>query len=272
MSDKTRTGLPVALSIAGSDSGGSAGIQADLLTFAAHGVFGTTAITATTAQNPEGVTGIQVSDPKHLCDQVAQVLGYFPVGAIKIGMLADLGIVRAVAGLLRERAKAIPIVLDPVMVATSGAMLLPPESVDAIREELIPLATIVTPNLDEGQVLLGGRKLENTDELRPAMEELLETYQRPFLLKGGHLPGNEVVDLLGDPGGTILEFRHPRIPNVDTHGGGCTLSSAIAARLARGETLVKAVEGAVGYLHRGMTEAMSVGGRTYINHSPPGDI
>jgi len=256
--------LPVALTIAGSDSGGGAGVQADLLTFAAHGVFGTSAVTCLTAQNPDGVTAVVALDPAFVTEQAQQVLRFFDVRVVKTGMLFSAAIVAAVAAVLRER-RGLPAVIDPVMVATSGAALLQPEAVAAVREQLLPLAALVTPNLDEAAVLLG-RRPANDAEMRSAAAELAQIFGVPFLLKGGHLAGDELVDWLAWPDGHTERFAGPRIPEVDTHGSGCTLASAIAAQLALGRPLAEAVAGGRGYLRRGLQRPLSLRGRRFIAH------
>ncbi len=256
--------LPVALSIAGSDSGGGAGVQADLLTFAANGVFGTTAISCLTAQNPDGVSGVAAMAPEFVVEQARQVFRFFRVRAVKTGMLFNAPIIAAVAALLREQ-RGVPVVVDPVMVATSGAALLQPEAVAAVREQLLPLAALVTPNLDEAAVLLG-RRPESSAAMRVGALELAQRFGVPFLLKGGHLGGDELVDVLALPDGLSERWVGRRIEGVDTHGSGCTLSSAIAAQLALGRPLVEAVAVGREYLRRGMARGVAAGGRKFIAH------
>lgn len=264
-SRSTRSNLPVALSIAGSDSGGNAGIQADLLTFAALGVFGTTAITCLTAQNPDGVSAIEVMPAAFVRAQLHQVASFHQLHALKSGMLFTAPAVRAVAAFLDSRPR-LPAVVDPVMVATSGAVLLQPEAIAAIKIRLLPRATIVTPNLDETGVLLG-RKPENEGEIADAARALAQEYGVAFLVKGGHLDGNNVIDVLARPKGKPIIFRGSRISGVDTHGSGCTLSAAIAAYLAQGESLATAVESARDYLRRGLKKSLEIGRRRFIAHS-----
>ncbi len=256
--------LPVALSIAGSDSGGGAGVQADLLTFAANGVFGTTAITCLTAQNPDGVSGVAAIAPEFVVAQARQVFRFFKVRAVKTGMLFNAPIIAAVAALLREH-RGVPVVVDPVMVATSGAALLQPEAVAAVQEQLLPLAALVTPNLDEAAVLLG-RRPESSAAMRVGALELAQRFRVPFLLKGGHLGGDELVDVLALPDGLSERWVGRRIEGVDTHGSGCTLSSAIAAQLALGRPLIEAVATSREYLRRGMARGVATGGRKFIAH------
>jgi hydroxymethylpyrimidine/phosphomethylpyrimidine kinase len=258
-----QTDLPVALSIAGSDSGAGAGIQADLLTFAANGVYGTTAITCLTAQNPLGVSGVQATAPAFVLEQCRQVAVHYRPKALKTGMLLNIEIVEAVAAFIAEA--KIPAVVDPVMVASSGATLLSAEAVSAVRRQLLPLAAVVTPNLDEATILLGRKALGGT--LGPAEAlELAKLYGVPFLVKGGHAEGDALVDALAWPDGRTLTLTAQRIPGIDTHGSGCTLSAAITAHLARGETLEHAVRLAHAYLQHGMKNPLQVVGLKHIKH------
>ncbi|MBZ0224950.1 MAG: bifunctional hydroxymethylpyrimidine kinase/phosphomethylpyrimidine kinase [Comamonas sp.] len=234
------------LSIAGSDSGGGAGIQADLKTFSALGCFGMTAITAITAQNTQGVRAIHVVPPEVLRAQIDAVVKDIGVDAVKIGMLATPDIVRVVADAIARH--ALPhVVLDPVMVATSGDALIEHVTIAALVRELFPLAQVITPNLDEAALLLG-RPIDTVDALERAADELLALGARTVLLKGGHLSGDWVVDLLALPGGEHHRLESARIVTNNGHGTGCTLSSAIAAHLALGEPLVQAVRGARTYI------------------------
>ena len=258
--------LPVALTIAGSDSGAGAGVQADLLTFAAHGVFGTTAITCLTAQNPDGVTAIEVLPPAFVQEEIRQVHRYFKLRALKTGMLHSAGIVTAVADFLRAQ-PWIPAVVDPVMVATSGAALLDSGALAAVREKLLPAAFLVTPNLDEVAVLLG-EKPATAAAMVTAARKLAETYGVAFLVKGGHLSGDEIADVLAKPTGDVRMYTSRRVQGVNTHGSGCTLSAAVAANLAKGMVLDDAVEAARGYLLRALERGLVVGGRRFINHRP----
>ncbi|HUG10821.1 MAG TPA: bifunctional hydroxymethylpyrimidine kinase/phosphomethylpyrimidine kinase [Opitutaceae bacterium] len=258
--------LQVALSIAGSDSGGGAGVQADLLTFAANGVFGTTAITCITAQNPDGVTAVSATDPGMVRAQAEQVASFFTVRAVKTGMLYNVEIIEEVAAFLESR-PGLPAVVDPVMVSTSGAKLLKDDAIDALRSKLFPRAKVVTPNLDEAAVLSGTRATDVAAMERVAMRLSLK-HGVPFLLKGGHLPDETLVDVLAIPGAPTLRFAGARITGVDSHGSGCTLSAAIAAHLALGRSLEEAVAAARDYLRRAMTGALTTGGRRFINHFP----
>lgn len=257
--------LPVALTIAGSDSGGGAGIQADLKSFTANGVFGTTAITCLTAQNPEGVSAIEAMPPAFVREQIEQVHRYFKIAAIKTGMLFNAEIIEAVAAFLEEHPD-IPCVVDPVMVSTSGAVLLHDSAIAALKERLLPRANLLTPNLDEAAVLLG-EKPDSPDTMATAARELAAGCGAAVLLKGGHLAdGKEVTDILALPDGETSVFTARRIEGVDTHGSGCTLSSAIAANLAQGWGLTKAVGEALTYLRRGLRQPILLDGRPFIQH------
>jgi hydroxymethylpyrimidine/phosphomethylpyrimidine kinase len=229
---------PVALTIAGSDSGGGAGIQADLKVFHALGVFGTSAITCLTAQNPARVSGVEAVSPAMVAAQIARVCEAFPVGAAKTGMLYNAGIIRAVAAQVR-RYRLRRLVVDPVMIATSGARLLRPDAVRALMAELLPLALVVTPNLAEAEALWG-EPIRSATALRAAARELAARYGVAFVVKGGHLPGARVVDVLCADG-RLHEFGAMRVRRVATHGTGCTMSAAIAGHLALGADLVTAV-------------------------------
>lgn len=258
--------LPVALTIAGSDSGGGAGVQADLLTFAANGVFGTTAITCLTAQNPDGVTAISGVEPAFVLKQAEQVAAFFDLGAVKTGMLYDRKIIAEVAAFLLARS-TLPAVIDPVMVSTSGAELLKPDAVEAMRTMLFPCAAVVTPNLDEVTVLTGSRPAD-VAAMEQAAILLAGGHGVPFLVKGGHLTGGQLVDVLALPDGKITRLTGRRVDGVDTHGSGCTLSAAIAAHLALGLELGEAVAGAHAYVRDAIASALTVGGRKFINHFP----
>jgi hydroxymethylpyrimidine/phosphomethylpyrimidine kinase len=237
---------PRVLSIAGSDSGGGAGIQADLKTFSALGCFGMTAITAITAQNTQGVRAIHGLPPEMLRDQIDAVLEDIGADAVKIGMLHAPEIVRTVAQAI-ERHTLQRVVFDPVMVATSGAVLIDNSAVDVLVRELFPRVAVITPNLDEAALLVG-RTLTNTSDMELAARELLQKGARAVLLKGGHLPGDTVVDLLMTQSGDVHWMDAPRIHSPNTHGTGCTLSSAMAAHLALGATLLDAVQAARSYV------------------------
>ncbi len=234
------------LTIAGSDSGGGAGIQADLKTFSALGCYGMTAITALTAQNTQGVTGIHPVPPEFLKAQLKAVIEDIGVDAVKIGMLHSPDTVRVVAGAIREYGLKC-VVLDPVMVATSGDRLIEAETVEVLRTELFPWVDVITPNLDEAALLLG-RALPDAAALDRAAEDLRAQGARAVLLKGGHLSGEAVVDVLAEEGHALLHLRSERIASGNVHGTGCTLSSAIAAYLALGLPLREAVQQARRYI------------------------
>ena len=227
------------LTIAGSDSGGGAGIQADLKTFAALGCYGTSAITALTAQNTVGVQGIHAVPAEFLKAQIQSVLDDIGVDAVKIGMLHAPGIVEVVAWAI-DHYKLTNVVLDPVMVATSGDRLIASETVQVLVHELFPRVSVITPNLDEAALLLG-RDIPNAEALDTAAQDLLAMGARAVLLKGGHLAGDDVVDLLVDASGPLQRLASRRIASRNVHGTGCTLSSAIAAHLALGNGLGEAV-------------------------------
>lgn len=230
---------PRVLSIAGSDSGGGAGIQADLKTFAALGCYGMTAITALTAQNTCGVRSIHGVPPQILRDQIDAVVEDIGVDAVKIGMLHAPEIVSTVAAAIDHHGLK-NVVFDPVMVATSGAVLIEKPSIEALVGELFPRAALVTPNLDEAALLVG-RPLETPEDMGGAARTLLSLGARAVLVKGGHLQGERVVDLLMTDSGETHWMEAPRIATPNTHGTGCTLSSAIAAHLALGAPLADAV-------------------------------
>ncbi len=238
-----------ALTIAGSDSGGGAGIQADLKAFAAHGVHGLSAIAALTAQHTRGVTAVHVPPLDFLQAQIDACFDDFQVHAVKLGMLANADVIHLVADAL-EKYQPTHVVLDPVMVATSGAKLLEDSALRAMRERLLPLATLLTPNTPEAELLLD-RRIESAENADAAAAALLELGAGAVLLKGGHLAeGRQVVDRYLD-GATRAEFTHARLP-VDAHGTGCTLASAIAAQLCNGLRLPDACESAIDYIARGL--------------------
>jgi len=252
-----QTRYPCALTIAGSDSGGGAGIQADLKTFAALGVYGASVITAVTAQNTCGVRAVHDVPLQVIAAQLDAVLEDIPFGAVKIGMLSSADIVSVVAGRLRAHETPM-VVLDPVMVAKSGDALLRDDAVQALIDNLLPLATIITPNLPEAARLLGRDRIEHTEE---AAGELLSLGPAAVLLKGGHGGGDEIEDLLLVRGEDAPQrFRHPRVITRNTHGTGCSLSSAVAAGLASGLPLPAAVEAAIDWLQGAITHAWPLGG------------
>jgi hydroxymethylpyrimidine/phosphomethylpyrimidine kinase len=259
--------VKVALTIAGSDSGGGAGIQADLRTFAAHGLHGTCAVTAVTAQNSVTVTDYVALEPRMVVAQVEAVASDMPVAAVKTGMLANGAIVAAVADVLRRL--ALPhVVVDPVMVAKSGARLLDPAAERAYLERLLPVADVLTPNLPEAEALLG-RAVRTREAMAQAARELHARGPRLVVVKGGHLDGEEAVDVVFD-GRRLEELSAPRIHTRNTHGTGCTYAAAIAARLALGAEPFEAVRGAKDYLTEAIRRSYSVGhGHGPVDHLHP---
>jgi hydroxymethylpyrimidine/phosphomethylpyrimidine kinase len=262
----------IAVTIAGSDSSGGAGIQADLKTFAALGVYGASVITALTAQNTRGVTAIHDVPGDFIAAQIDAVFSDLAVDAVKIGMLSRAEAVRTVtAGLARHRAKNI--VLDPVMVATSGDRLLAPDAVEALRDELIPRALLVTPNLSEAAALTGATPARNEKEMEVQAREILALGARNVLIKGGHGSGDDSVDLLIGQNleiGEVVRLIARRIATTNTHGTGCTLSSAVAAGLARGLDLVAAAREAKTYVTAAIAGAdmLHVGQNPGTGHGP----
>jgi len=256
--------LPVALTIAGSDSGGGAGIQADLKTFAALGVHGASAITCVTAQNPTRISGIQPCRPQMVREQIAAVFeGLRPVAA-KTGMLYSAEIIRVVVDFFREHSRT-PLIVDPVMVSTSGRQLLKPAAVKLLKRELLPLATLVTPNLQEAASLLG-RPLRSEGDLRMAAREIHHEFGCAALVKGGHLPGvAEAVDFYFD-GKKELRLAAPFVKGLRTHGTGCTYSAAITAYLALGWSLPEAVTRAKGYITQAIAHSQRAAGHGVLNH------
>jgi len=261
--------VKIALTIAGSDSGGGAGIQADLKTFHQFGVFGTSVVTAVTAQNTLGVRAWQALPPELVTRQIDALADDLPPLAVKSGMLGSAALVAAVAdGIARRRLPRY--VLDPVMVSTSGDRLLERDAERLVAERLVPLATLVTPNLDEAAVLVGERVTAPGDMER-AGRALLKLGAQAALVKGGHLPreGDEIVDVLVTEG-AVRRFTHPRLDTTSTHGTGCTLSAAIAAGLAHGRPLERAVEDALDFVHRAIAAAPGLGkGHGPLNHFVP---
>ena len=260
--------MPVVLTIAGSDSGGGAGIQADLKTFEALGVFGTTALTCVTAQNPAGVTGVQALDPDIVRRQIAAVCSGFPVSAAKTGMLYSADIIRAVA----ESLATYPmkhLVVDPVMVATSGSRLLREDAVAVLRELLLPRAAVITPNLPEAEVL-SGSALGSLDAIRKAALNLSRAFGTAVVVKGGHLEhGQDVVDVLAAEG-RVFEFSIPRVKASETHGTGCTFSAALTAHLALGSNLPEAVRAAQAFVASALEHAVAHGGHSPLDWKTPG--
>lgn len=256
--------MRVALTIAGSDSGGGAGVQADLKVFFRFGVYGTSALTLITAQNTLGVQQVYLLPPEEVYAQIQSVAEDFPLHAAKTGALGDGAIVEAVADAVGRYGIA-PLVVDPVMVAKSGDPLLAPEAVAALKERLFPLAALITPNRLEAEALLG-HPIRTLEEAEEAAKALLGLGPKAVLLKGGHLEGEKAVDLLATRGG-VLRFSAPRVHTRNTHGTGCTLSAAIAALLAKGRPLVEAVAEAKAYLTRALRTAPPLGrGHGPLNH------
>ncbi|MBY5357992.1 bifunctional hydroxymethylpyrimidine kinase/phosphomethylpyrimidine kinase [Rhizobium leguminosarum] len=234
------------LSIAGSDPSGGAGIQADLKAFSARGVYGMAVLTALTAQNTQGVSGVHLVPPQFVADQINAVFADVRVDAVKIGMIANAGIADAVAGALTDH-RDIPIVIDPVMIAKGGAALLAPEAVDVLTRRLLPLATLLTPNLPEAAALLHQPVATNRADMAAQAERLLALGPAAVLVKGGHLDSDESPDVLATAAG-LHWFEARRVPTKNTHGTGCTLSSALAAELAKGASAREAVAIAKDYL------------------------
>jgi hydroxymethylpyrimidine/phosphomethylpyrimidine kinase len=258
--------MPVALTIAGSDSGGGAGIQADLKTYAALGVYGVTVITAVTAQNTVGVRAVQDIEPEIIQAQLDAVADDFEVRALKTGMLANARIIDVVAlGIQRHRLA--PLVIDPVMVAKSGDRLLREDAVDALRQRLMPLARVVTPNIPEAEVL-SGITIRSMDDRERAARAILALGAHAVVVKGGHAFDDPVVDLLVEDAG-VTPFSAPRVTTDQTHGTGCTFSAAIAAGLARGMSVPAAVGSARAYVSHALREAPGLGhGHGPLQHFP----
>lgn len=260
----TQLTLPVVLTIAGSDSGGGAGIQADLKTFHAFRVFGTSAITAITAQNTTGVTAVHPVPLEVVREQIEAVAVDLAPAAVKTGMLATSDLVLTVSGEIARH--GFPnFVCDPVMVASSGARLLDENAIDALLTRLLPLCTLITPNLDEARILTGLR-VEGEEGMLESAQALVEAGAGAALVKGGHGEGDEVVDLLWD-GVNVRKWRRPRLHTRNVHGTGCTLSAGIAAGLAQGSDLEEAVTSALDFVARAIQEAPGLGsGFGPLNH------
>lgn len=256
--------LRVALTIAGSDSGGGAGIQADLKTFHQYGVFGTSAIVAVTAQNTTGVTAVHSVPVDVLVAQIDAVAGDLRPDAVKTGMLGTAPLVRAVAARVEAHGFR-NVVVDPVMVASSGDRLLKTDAIETLAGTLLPLAALVTPNIPEAE-LLAGMSIRRAEDMTAAGRVLLETGAGAALIKGGHLESPEVVDVLITPDEAV-SYRRPRLDTASTHGTGCTLSAAITAGLAAGLNLQPAVERALDFVHRAIRDAPGLGsGHGPLNH------
>jgi hydroxymethylpyrimidine/phosphomethylpyrimidine kinase len=259
--------IPITLTIAGSDSSGGAGIQADLRTFSAFGVYGASVVTALTAQNTRGVDGVLEIAPSFVMAQLRSVLSDLTVRAAKTGMLANKEIVLVVADAL-DAHPDFPLVVDPVMVATSGEVLLEARAVDAAKQRLFPRAALLTPNLPEAALLLGANEARDEGEMVAQAKALAASGCRSVLLKGGHGAGELAVDVLVHHR-AVTRFETPRVETPHTHGAGCTLSAAITALLASGATLLTAVERAKGYVWRAIQSGQSLGvghGRGPLDH------
>ncbi len=251
------------LTIAGSDCSGGAGIQADIKTITAHGMYAMSAITSLTAQNTTGVYGVYDSSPEFLANQLDCIFTDIEPDAVKIGMVSDKALIKTIAEKLKKY-KAENVVLDPVMVATSGSKLLKDDAIDVLVSELMPIARLITPNLDEAAVLVG-RKIKTVDEMRIAAEELGKKYNCGVLVKGGHLD-EMATDVLFDKG-KFCEFTSERISTRNTHGTGCTLSSAIACNIAKGCSLAESVKNAKVYLTGALKYGLDLGkGTGPVNH------
>jgi hydroxymethylpyrimidine/phosphomethylpyrimidine kinase len=260
---RKRTRTPVALTIAGSDSGGGAGIQADLKTFAALGVHGTSAITCITAQNPKEVLGLQPCTPNIVRQQIEAVFAELPPAAVKTGMLFSAAVVSVVARSL-QRCGGPPLIVDPVMVSTSGTRLLKLSAIKALQEELLPLADLVTPNLDEAEILAGA-SLRSAEDLRLAARTIHARYGCAALVKGGHLRGaQEAVDIFYD-GENELLLAAPFVKGLSTHGTGCTYSAAIAGYLALGCDLSHAVQMAKQHVTQAIAQSLRLARHYALN-------
>ncbi len=257
-----------ALTIAGSDPSGGAGIQGDLKTFHAHGVYGMAVITSLTAQNTTGVSGVFDVPAEFVARQLEAVIRDMPIGAVKTGMLSNPAVIDAIAK-IRKVSKLTNLVVDPVMVASSGDALITDDAIDALKEQLIPRATVITPNIPEAERLLG-KTIDSVELMRDAVVALGDLCSWSVLLTGGHLEGDEVVDVfccMGD----IVEYRAPRIDTPHTHGTGCALSAGITAQLARGIELREAIAQARDFVRRGLEQGVALGkGNNPINHLAAG--
>lgn len=254
----------VAFTIGGSDSGGGAGIQADLFTFADLNVWGTSAITTITAQNPDSITAVEGISPALIREQIEQVYAFFSPTVFKTGLLPNVDAVAAVVGFLKDHSD-VRAVIDPVMVATSGTVFMDEVTIDFLKKNLLPRALLITPNLDEVAVLLNWTP-KNLEKMVQAAHEILQAYGQAVLVKGGHLSGDRVVDVLLEKNGEASFFEAKRIPVINTHGSGCILSAAITAFLARGFDLKKAVSQAHVYLQNRMRQPVLLGQKVFIGH------
>jgi hydroxymethylpyrimidine/phosphomethylpyrimidine kinase len=256
------------LIVAGSDSGGGAGIQADIKTVTMLDAYAATAITALTAQNTEGVFGVLPIPPDFIRQQIEVVLDDIGADAIKTGMLHDTAVIETLAAVLHERAQTVPLVVDPVMAAKGGARLIDPDAVEALKTLLIGRATVLTPNLPEAEILCGAA-INDLGAMRAAGEDLLRLGCRAVLVKGGHLSGETVADVLVTPAGSRV-WDSPRIASRHTHGTGCTLASAIAAGLAQGLDIEDAIDRARAYVQQAIATAPGLGrGHGPLDHAHP---
>ena len=254
--------IPCALTMAGSVCGAGAGVQADMLTFAANGVYATSAIAALTAQNPNGISAIEPVSPEVFEAQIKAVFSFYAPRAAKTGMLFNAQLIETAANALKGQ--KCTLVADPVMISTSGVKLLRDDAVEALTAKLLPEAALITPNLDEAEFILG-EEITNMDS---AARSLSKKFGTSVLLKGGHLPGSEIIDVLAVRGGSTRTWKSRRVDGVNTHGSGCTLSAAITAFLALGNGLERAVERARNYILAGMENPVRVGSGSFINHFP----
>jgi hydroxymethylpyrimidine/phosphomethylpyrimidine kinase len=248
--------MKVGLTIAGSDSSGGAGIQADLKTFHAHGVFGMSAVTAVTVQNTQKVYAIQEIKPRIVADQILCLFEDVRIHAVKIGMVSSISLIESIAGALKK-VDFPPVILDPVMISKSGYPLLEPEAQDALIANLFPLAEVVTPNIPEAEALIG-KRINNLGEMKKAARDILKLGAKKVVVTGGHLGGDHAVDILYD-GAECRELGRHRIKTPNTHGTGCTFSSAIAANIARGKDFFEAVTNAKGYVTGAIEHSLSLG-------------
>ena len=253
----------VALTIAGSDSGGGAGIQADLKTFSAFGIYGTSVVTAITAQNLDGVYAIQGVEPDVVKQQLIAVLKGFPVKAIKTGMLYSREIIEIIAHTLNDY-KKFPLIIDPVFASTSGMKLIKDDAIESLKKKLFPLANLVTPNMPEAEILLE-KNLSNVHDLEEAAEKLFNIFKVPFLIKGGHLE-DFAIDVLYDNKG-IKKFSSELVKNVNNHGSGCTFSSAITSNIVKGYNLRQAISKAKEYIYGSLKYSHNISEfNNVINH------
>ena len=256
--------IPTTVSIAGSDSGGGAGIQADMLAMAANGVFATSVIAAITAQNPDEVRAISTVPADVFQAQLEAVFDYFKPTSAKTGMLFDAQHIEIVANFFKKNPQ-VKLVVDPVMISTSGAKLLKDDAIEMLKTKLLPIAEVITPNLDEAKALL---EVDKICDMEKSAKELSQKFGTSILLKGGHLNGDEICDVLFTRNGDVFQFHSTRIKNIDTHGSGCTLSAAISANLAKGMSVETACKNAQTYLINGMKNPVRIFKKNFINHFP----